>query len=98
MGVDVPPETGATWRAVLDDAEALLEGRKLIPFWRLKSGAGINLKRLMLNPVPVDLAEWLHGVGLLPYAENGERISPENWWLFQDMASGDAMMFAVWLN
>ena len=98
LGVEIPPEAGARWQQVLTDAEDLLEGRKLIPFWRLRTGAGINLKRLLEEPVPVDIAEWVHGVGLLPFAEEGERIGPENWWLFQQMARGNAMLFVVWFN
>ncbi|WP_425043259.1 hypothetical protein [Primorskyibacter sp. S87] len=98
LGIPVPPETGERWLNLLSDGEDLLEGRKLIPFWRLRSGAGLNLLRLMEEPPPVDIAAWAHGIGLLPYFEDGERISTENWWLFQDLVSGDAALFAVWLN
>ena len=98
LGITVPPETGATWQAVLADAEDLLEGRKLLPFWRMKTGAGINLKRLLDDPIPVDIVEWLHGIALLRYAENGERVSIENWRLFRSLVRGDAMLFAIWLN
>jgi len=98
LGVTVPPDTGPRWLAVLSDAEDLLEGRKLIPYWRVRSGAGINLMRVLTEPGPVDLAEWVQGVGLLPYIEDGPRISPENWWLFRDMLRGDAALFAIWLN
>lgn len=98
LGLTVPPDTADVWLAVLTDAEDALEGRKLIPFWRLRKGAGINLKRLMQDPVPVDLAEWVHGAGLLPYMQDGERIGSENWWRLQELAHGDAALFAVWLN
>ena len=98
LGMPVPPETGEVWQAVLSDAEDLLEGRKLIPFWRLQKGAGINLRRLLEDPVPVDPAEWIHGAGLLPYMESGTRIGSQNWWRLQELARGDAALFAVWLN
>jgi hypothetical protein len=98
LGLPVPPGTGTRWLAVLDDAEALLQGTRLIPHWRLREGAGINLKRLLENPVPVDLAEWAHGIGLLPFAEEGTRISRENWWAFERLMRGDSMLFVVFLN
>ncbi len=98
LGIDMPADTGAVWIALLGDAEDVLEGRKLIPFWRLRSGAGINLKRLLQDPPAVDVGEWIQGVGLLPYFEDGERISPDNWWRFRRMMRGNAALFAAWLN
>jgi len=98
LGIEVPQGTGTQWRAVLADAEDLLNGTKLIPYWRLRSGAGLNMKKMFENPVPVDLAEWVHGVGLLPFAEEGQRITPDNWFAFERMLRGDAMMFVLFLN
>ncbi len=98
LGLNVPEGTGARWQAVLNDAEALLNGTKLIPHWRLRAGAGINMKKLFMEPVPIDLAEWIHGIGLLPFAEEGERISPDSWFDFERMMRGDAMLFVVFLN
>ena len=84
--------------AVLGDAEALLNGDKLIPHWRLRGGAGLNLKRMFEDPVPVDLAEWIHGIGLLRYAEAGERVAPDSWLDFERLVRGDSLMFVVFLN
>ena len=98
LGIELPADTEAVWLGVLDDAEALLLGEKLIPHWRMGGGAGINLYKLLEDPVPVDIAEWLHGMGLLRFAEPGERISSENWRRFERMARGEAMTFIVFLN
>ena len=98
IGLEFPEGLGARWTAVLDDAEALLRGEKLIPFWRMRTGAGINLRRLMDDPGPVDIAEWLHGAGLLPYAEVGDRISPENWAMFEQLVGGESILFVFVLN
>jgi len=98
LGLPVPPDTGPHWLAVLGDAEALLEGRLLIPHWRLRSGAGINLRRLMEAPIPIDLIGWAHGVDLLPYAEEGPRISDQSWRDFVRITGGNAALFAVFLN
>ena len=98
LGLNVPPGTGERWQAVLADAEALLKGEALIPHWRFGAEAGINLKKAFENPPAVDLVTWIQGEGLLPYAEKGRRISPDAWNDFARLVSGDAMLFAVFLN
>jgi hypothetical protein len=98
LGLNMPPGTGARWQAVLADAEALLKGEALIPHWRFGAEAGINLKKAFENPPAVDLVTWIQGEGLLPYAEKGRRISPDAWRDFERLVSGDAILFAVFLN
>jgi len=98
LGVVLPPEAAETWQALLADAEDLLEGRKLIPYWRLQSAGGINLKKLLDDPVPVNAVEWIQGLGLLPYLERGERVSAFNWRQFQFLMRGDSMLFVLLLN
>lgn len=98
LGIRMAPNTGTVWQAVLADAEDLLEGRKLIPHWRYGRAAGINLKRLLDDPIPVRPAEWLQGMGLLAYAETGERVGFFNWQQFTRMVRGDSMLFVMLLN
>lgn len=98
LGLNVPPGTGDRWQAVLADAEALLKGEALIPHWRFGAEAGINLKKAIENPPAVDLVTWIQGEGLLPYAEKGRRISSDSWNDFERLVSGDASLFAVFLN
>lgn len=97
-GMDFPHGLGDQWAAVLDDGEALLNGEKLIPHWRMRSGAGINLKKLMENPPPVDVAEWAHGVGLVPYAEAGERVNSASLRAFEELVGGDALFYMIVVN
>lgn len=98
LGVPVPPETGKMWQAVLTDAEALLTGQKLIPYWRAGDLGGINLQRVFLDPRPLDLAGWLQGWTALPYMQTGPLVSAESWSAFENMLMGDAMLFAIWFN
>lgn len=98
LGLTLPPETGTTWRAVLADGEALLKGERLIPYWRLGEGAGVNLGRMFTEPAPIDIKDWIQGAGALPYLEQGEVVSAENWRSFEAMMGGDAMLMSVWLN
>ena len=98
LGIIMPPETGKRWQAVLADAEALLKGEVLIPHWRFGAEAGINLKKAFETPPAVDLVTWIQGEGLLPYAEKGPRMSMAAWNDFERLVSGDAMLFAIFLN
>ena len=98
LGIRMPPETGKVWLSVLQDAEDLLEGRKLIPHWRFGSQAGVNLKALLENPAPINIAEWIQGMGLLPYAEKGTRVGIFNWRNFSRMMRGESLLFAILLN
>ncbi len=98
LGIIMPPETGKRWQAVLADAEALLKGEVLIPHWRFGAEAGINLKKAFETPPAVDLVTWIQGEGLLSYAEKGPRMSMAAWNDFERLVSGDAMLFAIFLN
>ncbi len=98
LGLSLPEGTGERWQAVLADAEAVLEGRKLVPHWRFGAAAGINAAKWFDNPGPVEIAEWAHGMGLLPWAEAGERVSADSWLDFERLMRGDAVLFAVFLN
>ncbi|MEY4984978.1 MAG: hypothetical protein RIR62_3244 [Pseudomonadota bacterium] len=98
LGLQLPAGTGATWLAVLADGEALLKGEKLVPYWRMSEGGGVNLARVFSEPRPVDLKDWIQGEGALPYLDKGPLVSGESWNSFSAMLGGDAMLFAIWLN
>ena len=90
--------TEADVQAVLADAEALLTGEKLIPYWRTGDQGGVNLQKLFLDPAPQDLAGWIQGWSALPYLQKGPLVTDDNWAQFEAMLAGDAMLFAIWLN
>ena len=98
LGIIMPPGTAARWQAVLADAEKLLTGDLLIPHWRFGAEAGINLRKLFENPVPINLITFIQGEGLLPFAEKGTRASPFAWNEFTNLVEGDSMLFALFLN
>lgn len=98
LGVTLPSETAQLWQAVLADAEALLKGEKLIPYWRTGDAGGINLHLLFTDPRPVDVPGWFQGWAALPYLQSGPLVSAESWSRFEAMMTGDAMLFALWLN
>jgi hypothetical protein len=98
MGFTLPPDASTTWMGVLEDAEKALKGEVLIPYWRVGGGAGLNLQTMFLDPRPVDLMGWIQGRAAVPYLERGTRMSSENWWRFERMMGGEAMLFAFLLN
>ena len=93
-----PADIGSQWRMVLAEAEAVLTGDLLIPHWRLGRGAGINLAKAMQNPPDIDIIAIIQGEGVLPYLEEGTRMSGNSLRQFQRMVGGDAGLFMVILN
>lgn len=98
LGIFMPPGTAERWQAVLADAEMVLTGKALLPHWRFGAEAGINVKKMFEDPPAVDLATWIQGEGLLPYAEKGPVMSAASWRDFTSLVQGDSMLFAVFLN
>ena len=92
------------WLDFLTEAEALLNGEKLVPFWRTyPEGAqdapnGVNLKRVFEEPRRFDLVEWIQGPGAGPYLERGEVTDAETWDRFQRLFDGNFVRFAAWIN
>jgi hypothetical protein len=76
-GVAMDKERLAAWRRFLDEAEAVLNGKKLIPFWRGNTDRGINLMKAFTEPKDFDLVLWVQGTAALPYLEDGEVTCPQ---------------------
>ncbi len=98
LGIELPPGTGPMWLGVLSDIEALVKGDKLVPYWRINGPAGVNVGRMFTDPRPIDLAAWIQGEAAVPYLETGDLISMQNWGAFEQMMSGQAMLFTLFLN
>jgi hypothetical protein len=73
IGVQVTQEMVDAWLETLDETEQVLQGKKLIPFWRGEmNGRGVNLRRVFTEPQPTfDVIEWMQGTAATPYLENG---------------------------
>ena len=100
------------WQEFLDEADAILQGKKLLPFWRgIEGGAmfldgnfpehpelGINLRKVFLEPARLDLVLWLQGTGLQPFLEKGERTDAGAWRRIMNAFDGNFFLFMVWFN
>lgn len=97
-GLPFPPDTGPVWLAVLDDAEAVLTGEALIPFWRVGPSVGLDLAALLDDPPDLGLAGLVQGHALVPYLREGPLASAASLRLFSGMVGGRAPLYAVVLN
>lgn len=95
-GMTVTQERVAGWLLFLGEFEALLQGRKLLPHWRLAKG--INLRRVFLEPSTFDLVLWIQGTAAIPYLEEGELSVRETWETIIDLFQGDFFSYAIWFN
>lgn len=98
LGFDIPKGAGDSWLQVLTDAEEVLTGDKLIPYWRFAPGYGIDLSTWLEDPQPVDIIDWIQGTGPLPYARKGETMDREGWSEFNQMFAGRAGLYMVLFN
>jgi hypothetical protein len=90
--------------------EDLLEGRKLIPFWRdylrimgpgaaiPPTGRGVNLRRALQEPRDFDLILAVQGTAVLPYVEEGPLSQPQTWNELLRAFRGSFFGFAIWFN
>lgn len=111
-GFTVGRELMTGWQEFLDEMELILQGKKLVPFWRgIKGGVplfarsvpinpelGINVRKIFTQPTRFDLALWLQGTGFAPYLETGEITSPEKWQKMMRSFRGQFFTFALWFN
>jgi hypothetical protein len=84
------------WLMLLDEYEAVLQGRKLLPHWRFAKG--INLRRLFLEPTTFDLVLLIQGSAAIPYLEDGELTEGDTWRRIGELLGGDFFGYALWFN
>lgn len=110
LQMPVSQEQIDSWHGVLTEMEAVLEGTKLIPYWRdytrvfgpsrsiPEEGRGVNLKKLFEEPKDFDLILFLQGHGALPFVERGKLSGPNTWENLTRTFEGRFFGFAIWFN
>lgn len=91
-------ERMAAWHRFLLEAESILNGKTLLPFWRGDTDKGINLRKVFTQPKDFDLVLWVQGSGAVSYLEKGEITSPQTWADFQRVVQGQFVGMAIWIN
>lgn len=95
-GLEVTKERLDGWHAALNEFEAVLDGKLLVPHWRYRHG--IDLKAFFEQPRPFDLVLWGTGHAALPYLKEGPQISRQSWAQWQRVFSGQFLTYAIWFN
>jgi len=97
-GVRITPQLISGWKEFLDEAEQILQGKKLVPHWRVVDGRGINLRRVFTEPKRFDLILWIQGSAVEPYLEQGTLTEKRFWIRLQQTFNGRFFGFAAWFN
>src|SRR5262245_10157600 len=84
------------WLAVMDELDAVLEGRKLVPHWRFAKG--FNLRRALLEHKTFDPVMWIAGPGIVPFLEDGPTITSDAWNQITRTIQGNFFAHAVRFN
>jgi hypothetical protein len=98
LGITVDQAMIDGWLMAVKEGNEVLQGRRLIPFWRGQGDQGLNLRRVFTEPTPFDLVLWIQGTAAAPYLESGEMTRPEVWSRLQQVFRGQFIVFAVWFN
>ena len=94
--IQVNAERIAAWRAVLDQAEEVIDGRLLVPHWRFDKG--FNLEKVFDEPRDFDLVLWITGPAALPYLEDGPVTTSDDWEAMVGAFEGSFGVSALWYN
>jgi uncharacterized protein (TIGR03000 family) len=94
LGIRVTQPMVDSWLQFVDEAQAILAGKRLIPSWHNGDKRGINLRRVFLEPRSLDLST----DATAPYLEEGPLTRPAVWNQLQRVFGGDLLNFAIWFN
>ncbi|MGB7271048.1 MAG: hypothetical protein WBC90_16170, partial [Albidovulum sp.] len=98
LPLTIAPRVAEAWQKILLDAEAVLEGKLLIPHMLLPAGHGIDLSAYIADPSPIDFIDWFHGKGAYRYVAKGPKITAQSWNAFERLTGGNAGGFALFFN
>ncbi|GMU34426.1 MAG: hypothetical protein AMXMBFR20_22980 [Planctomycetia bacterium] len=88
----------AAWRVFLREAESILAGKTLLPFWRTGDDRGLNLRRIFTEPRRFDLVLWVQGSAAAPYLEEGAITDKRTWDGLMNIFEGRLLEYAIWFN
>ncbi len=98
LGIAVTQEMIDSWLLATKEGLEVLQGERLIPFWRGDGEQGVNLRRVFTEPTTFDLLLWIQGSAAAPYLEKGEMTRPEVWEQLLQVFRGNFVVFALWFN
>jgi hypothetical protein len=96
LGVQVREDQIDAWMAAVDEVDAMLDGRILVPHWRFAKG--IDLKEFFENPRSFDLVMVMTGSGVVPFLRDGPVSSAERWNEITRAFQNNFFAYALWFN
>ena len=96
--VRVTEEMVEAWTAMMSEADKLLAGEVLIPFWRGEERRGVNLRKVFTEPRALDPIFWLQGPAAAPYLETGPVTDTVTWRRLTEVFGSNFPGFALWFN
>lgn len=103
--VRITPDMVDGWHTFLDEAERILAGEKLAPFWRISkeqreagNNLGVNFRRVFTEPRRLDLVLWAQGTAAQSYLEEGTLTDERMWRRLSQTFRGQFWGFAMWIN
>lgn len=94
----VEEEMVTSWLELMDELDAILAGERLVPYWRVSDGRGVNVRRVFLEPRAFDLILWIQGAAAQPYLESGTLTAADDWARIRRAFGGRFASFAFWFN
>jgi hypothetical protein len=95
--VRVTGEMVSSWQKSLNEIDAILAGKKNLPFWR-DPQLSINFARIFTEPRGFDLMGWAQGTAATPYLEKGKVTDMRVWDEMVRAFGGNLFNFVVWFN
>ena len=86
----------ASWHKVLDEFDALLDGRVLLAHWRFKKG--IDMRMFFEDPKPFDLVLTMTGHGLAPFLKDGPVLDGTAWSRWNGLFGNNFLGYAFFIN
>ncbi|MHC5023016.1 MAG: hypothetical protein ACYTGG_03770 [Planctomycetota bacterium] len=96
--VQVDADMRDAWLLFLDEADAILHGRKVLRFWRGTGTHGIDVPKVFLEPRDFDLVYWIQGSAAAPFLREGEFTSPGTWAQLQAVFDRRVFRYSFWFN
>jgi len=97
IGMDLSQEMIDTWKATLTETKSIINGEKLVPFWRDES-QGINVRKVFYEPTALDIVGWIQGSSAWPYLQTGTMTDKNFWQNLQEVFRYNLVEFALYLN
>lgn len=100
-GVEIGEPQVRMWLDLLDEAEAVLNGEKLLRFWRGNGSQGIDVRKFFEEPRDFDVFYWVQGSAAAPYLvpiEDRPVTRDELWSDMEDTFGNDLFRSLFYIN